>query len=557
MPFAGQVFPMPAGTSGYNANANLITLMPDELIQALNVTYEFGTLQREGGSIIYNAIPLGQPIGYVDPLGGDPLGGFQFGGVEYMPFTILGGHDWFPYLDTTQRSIIVCGNRTIRKDTQGVGTYPTTLTVLPNPPSNTPVFVEGGREESANPRKLFIYTGANNIQVLAADNNNTTNLANPPSDFTSGAYPLGGTIHLGSHIAFGGINPHWIYMSDPTNHEDFDASNTSVVYLPVYPGVGQYIAALVSFQGMLIVFKYPRGIFYINMLTPGITNWFTVQVSLEVGIAGPNAWAYRDDDVVFMDCTGSVHSLLAIINFGFYGVKSLSDTKWIRNFIVNNINQVQIPAVQCVYYLFKREVHFLLTKFGQPLGGMRLVMDVNNPQMNRFRYSDKDNLTCLWMARNPALIATPWGADPMGDIWELDQTNKSNNGYGYNSIFQTAFVDFSTILPQLGAKRKNFKFLEVVGDTEGNWSIMADVYVDANYVYTTMFTMGVLATGLGSIILGQSTLSGGGSPTSNRKRLIGSGKRISVTFSLFGANEDFSVSSLIYSFTVAGESDDH
>jgi hypothetical protein len=557
MPFQGQVFPIAAGTSGYNANANLITLLPEELIQALNITYEFGTIQREGGSAIYNVTPLGNPIPPVDPLAGDPLAGFGFGGEEYTPFTIVGGHDWFPYLDTTQRSIIVCGNRAIRKDTQGQGTYPTALTILQNQPSNTPVFVEGGREEAANPRKLFIYTGTNNIQVLASDGTTTTNLANPPSDFTSGAYPLGGTIHLGSHIAFGGINPHWIYMSDPTNHENFTASDPNVFYLPVYPGVGQYIAALVSFQGMLIVFKYPRGIFYINMLTAGITNWFTVQVSLEVGIAGPNAWAYRDDDVVFMDCTGSIHSLLAIINFGFYGIKSLSDQKWIRNFIVNNVNQVMIPSVQTVYYLFKREVHFLLTKFGNTLGGIRLVMDVNNPQMNRFRYSDKDNLTCMWLTRNEALISVPWGADPDGTIWEMDQPNKSVNGYGYNSVFQTAFVDFSTILPVLGSKRKNFKFLELVGDTEGNWSILADVYIDANYVYTTLFTMGVLATGLGSIVLGQSALSGGGAPTSCRRRLIGSGKRISATFSLFGSNEDFSLSSLIYSFTVAGESDDH
>src|SRR6185437_12202293 len=198
--FTGEIAPVPAGTGGYNANQNVSTLQPDELIQSENTSYAFGTLQREGGSKLYTPAALsGAPV-------------------------ITGGHDWFPLLDTTQRSIITCSDKTVRKDS-GPGSYATTLRTLTNAPNNTPVFVEGGRESGALDRKLFIYTGTNQVQTLAGDGSTCADIANPPTDWAS-TPPIVGCIHLNRHWGAGGQNPHFIYGSDNTDHEDFGTAQT-------------------------------------------------------------------------------------------------------------------------------------------------------------------------------------------------------------------------------------------------------------------------------------------------------------------------------------------
>ena len=280
MPFRGPVIEIPIGSGGYNANQNISQVQIDELIDADNITFEFGTLQKEGGSSLYNPTRIfGVPI--------------------------VGGHDWFPNLDTTQRSIVIGHNGVVLKDS-GAGTYPTTLTVLPNPSSTTPVFVEGGREQGTNPRKLFIYTGQNQVQVLVGDGDTCAPLASPPADWAT-VFPVGGCIHLNRHVGFGGANPHYIYMSDQLDHTDFSTENG--IFIPVYPGVGEGISAIASFKGQLIVWKYPRGIYALNTTDPLITNWQTTELSGTIGCASPLSGCPVDDDILFMDATGSIHLL--------------------------------------------------------------------------------------------------------------------------------------------------------------------------------------------------------------------------------------------------------
>ena len=147
MSFQGLVAQLPIGIDGLTGSKNQGQIKPTQLLVADDITYESGTIRKEGGASKYNS----------SAISGTP--------------SIIGGYDWFPS-GSNQRMIIIGGNEKIYKDT-GNGSFSVTLksglTALTNPP----VFVEGGKEAAANDRKLFIFTGSNQVQVLEGDGSTT------------------------------------------------------------------------------------------------------------------------------------------------------------------------------------------------------------------------------------------------------------------------------------------------------------------------------------------------------------------------------------------------
>ena len=209
-----------------------------------------------------------------------------------------------------------------------------------------------------------------------------------------------------------------------------------------------------------------------------------------------------------------------------------------------------------MFYLLKREAHFIMPGIGSLYNSKRLVVDFNRPDKIRFRPSTKDTLASIWLTRDNDGIPHPWGGDQTGAIWRLDQPSKDVNGVGYTSLWQTPHIDFSFADPSLGAKRKNFKFLELIVEPEGNWTLTVDVYLDGKYSQTQQFNMGASGDSLGSFPLGSGVL-GSAAVVGSRRRLTGSGKRISLVGTLGGPDQDFSISKALVSFTIAGESDAH
>src|SRR4029450_1520060 len=101
-----------------------LAVRPDQLIEASNVSYEGGTLQKEPGALRYNAALAGAPA-------------------------ILGGWDWWP--DTsTQRMVILTSAGTLLKDA-GLGTFPVTLKTGLTTAGGVPVFGEGGERDRPTP----------------------------------------------------------------------------------------------------------------------------------------------------------------------------------------------------------------------------------------------------------------------------------------------------------------------------------------------------------------------------------------------------------------------
>lgn len=601
--YRGIAIELPVADGGYNANQNVSRIKPGELIQADNVTYQFGNLQKEGGSNLYTP----------SPLAGAP--------------TIWGGWDFWP-AGSTQRSVIWAGT-TILKDS-GAGSYSTSLATGLNQATQPPVFVEGGKEQAANNKKLFIFTGNNKVQVLSGDGTSTTNIAGPAVDWNSGQ-PSCGCLHDNRLWASGGSSdPFRLYYSRFGNHEDFigswnitgaanngsgairltlstptgwtaatatqatgdqltvsgvngttEANGTWLITVVdgthidlqgstftnaytsggvakyvdtggtilLYPGQGTSNAMMTSFKKQLIVLRFPKGIYNVDTTDPLITNWVTNQITRELGIGGPGAWAYLDDNIMFMDASWKFHVLSDVREYGDFGLRAIGDDKYIHSFIDNNIDQSKFALVNAILYAHKREIHWAMPKLGSATNNIRLVLDMNMVGAMRWRYSDKDALQSLWLIRESSDgIPTPMGGDAAGQVWLLDQANKSVNNVGYPTIFQTAHYDMDWLgIPNLSARRKLWDFLECVVETEGNWNLAIDVYLDGQYRQTVLFNMGSQGAALGSFTLDHDVLASG-AVLAKRRRLTGSSRRISFWGYINGANQDFSLAKLIIHF---------
>ena len=133
MGFTGQIAELPIGMQGLTGNKNQSQISEQQLIIANNLTYEDGTLRKEGGTAKYNS-----------------------NAISATP-SILQGIDW-NHDGSTQRMVVFTSNGKLLKDS-GDGTFPVTLkSSLTVSGATSPIFVQGGKEVAANNQKLFIFS---------------------------------------------------------------------------------------------------------------------------------------------------------------------------------------------------------------------------------------------------------------------------------------------------------------------------------------------------------------------------------------------------------------
>jgi hypothetical protein len=504
MSFTGEISEITLGTFGLTGTKNLASLQPGQLLQALNVQFHDGAVGKEGGATKYNSTAV-------------------TGGAS-----VLGGWDWWP-VTGTQRMVVYLDGGVMKKDS-GDGTFPVTL-VSGLSGDCVPVFVEGGAEAIASNRKLFCFNGVNAVQVLAADGATTANLATPPADWSGANQPIGGCIH---ENRLWGALAHRVYYSLATNHEDFTSAGTGSV--AVFPGEGEKIVQIMSFKSLLLIWKYPTGIYAIDTSSVTTTNWRVARLNRTIGGAGPLAALQVNDDVLFLDATGNFQLLSGIQEYGQIGAKDLSHVHELKPFFDENINLSQLDKVRSAFYVAKREAHFALAQLGASTNTARLVVDFNRPDVPRFRYSTRDTCQSLWLRKDANNIPRLMSGDATAFIWYMDQSTRSKDGAAYTGSFQTAYSD-------LGAptKRKLGKFLEIVAEPKGNWNLSASVLWDGKITQTVQFSMNPRGVALGTFILGTDVLGDSTLLSSRKRRIVGSGKEFSVIFYNAGAAEDFNI----------------
>ena len=524
MAFQGSIAELPIGSDGLYGTMNVSQVPLTALLRALNVTFENGTVQKEGGASKYNSTA-----------------------ITATP-SILGGHDW-NHNGSVQRMIVLTSAGDLLKDS-GTGTFPVTLASGLTVSDVLARFVEGGKEAAANNRKLFIFTGKNQVQVLSADGATTSNLATPHADWAAANQPYFGVIHEGRLWGGGNANdPHRLYYSTTGNHEDFTGGGSGSI--AVYPGEGERLVAGFAFGHSIIAFKYPKGIYLIDTSDPTVANWRVDKISGKVGSAGVACAVQVEDDVVFVDNNGQFRLLSATDQSTDVGTEALDDKAEMGPFIRGNMNRAASSKWVLEYHPSKREVHCACCGTGATTNNSRLVLDFNKPGKVRFRFSDRDTCVSMWV-RNVSSVPTLYSGDNAGFVWEMDTATRSKDSAGYNGEFQTPHYDLSHVDPKLGPMIKNGKYLELVVDPQGNHNLSVDVYWDGQLHQTLQFNMGQTGVALGTFVLGTDRL--GGSQVLNKKRkLTGRGRRISLVGRNSGAGQDFSISRFYLHFEVGGQ----
>jgi hypothetical protein len=524
MAYKGYVVELPIGKDGFTGTRNLSETLPTQLIQAMNVEYSDGPMRKEGGSVKYNATAIT----------GDP--------------TTLGGWDWWPS-PSTQRMIAYTDAGDLLKDTGG-GDFTVTLKSGMST-SAYPMFVEGGKEAAANNRKLFMFNGINVVQVLSGDGATTSDIATPPADWTGGNQPTFGVNHENRIWAGGNSNdPHRMYYSLATNHEDFTTADAGTI--TVYPGEGEKLVWGLSFKGFLILGKYPRGIYVIDTTDPTIANWKVRRLNTSTSGVSPLSAIISDDDIVFIDSNGQFQFLSAVQEFGDVSSRNLSKIADLNVWMRDNINFSRLDKCQAVWYPKKREARFALTKTGSTINDIQVIIDFNRPDLPRFRFSDQNTCESLWLRLESDNTFLPVCGDDAGFVWKLDNATRSKDGVGFQGIFQTPHDDFRWKDEVLASKRKIGQFLELVVEPKGNWNIDADVYWDDELENTYTFNMGSTGATLGSFVLDTDVLAGT-SVLNTKRRITGSGKRFSLIGKNSGVGEDYSISKFLLYFALGDE----
>ena len=258
------------------------------------------------------------------------------------------------------------------------------------------------------------------------------------------------------------------------------------------------------------------------------------------------------DDVLFMDQTGNFQLLSGIQEYGTVGLKNLSQLSWFNPFMRDNVNFNYLHKVQSVFYAHKLEAHFAVAQIGQTSNNARIVIDFNKPGVARFRWSPRDTCQGMWLRRDNTSIQRIMIGDGVGFVWRLDTDTYHKGSDGYSSAFQTPHLDFAWLDPQLATVRKNGQFLEIVTSALGNWSFDCDVYWDNVFSHTINFVVTPVGAVLGTFVLGTDTL-GAATTVAIRRRVQGSGKRVSFLFYNSTIDAAFDVAQVYFSFTTSDE----
>ncbi|MHA2380605.1 MAG: hypothetical protein ACXADS_15115, partial [Candidatus Thorarchaeota archaeon] len=227
---------------------------------------------------------------------------------------VVGLFDWFPD-SITQRLIAVTRNGSVYRD-EGNGEFNGNTPIKEElaTPSDQTFFAEGGNELSGRDKKLFIFTGTNQIQVIQADGTSVREIDSPAVDWEE-SYPTAGVIHKGRLWVFGNPSaPHRLYASNSEDHEDF--TSAELLTFEVFPGDGTRINAFIVYNERLFIFKDGQGAYVLDDTDPDIANWRINKLKSSFGCASPHSIVQALDDVLLKNETGSITSLAASDKFG-------------------------------------------------------------------------------------------------------------------------------------------------------------------------------------------------------------------------------------------------
>lgn len=524
MAYRGVTARIPIGLQGFNGSRNPSQLQPGHLSYVDGADLDGGIIQKEGGADKINAIALAG--------------------------SIISGFHWSPSPVGSYDIVFLDNGSVIRDSGSGVFTeiMVSGLSVINEP---VPLFVPAGGETVGQPRKLFMFSALNLPQVALGTDQAMNQIANPAADWNAGG-PTFGVQHANRLWAGGnGSDPHRVYYSTTGDHTNFTGTGSG--NLSVFPGEGERLVGGISFKGMLILFKYPTGVFVVDTRDANIQNWSVAHLSRAVGGVNQHSILPIENDVLYLDHGGGIHLLSATSEFGDLNTSDIGQLADITSFMRQDVSLNGIRKATGVWYAAKRQAWFSMPQKGSSVNDLRLILDYSaGNQLPRFLLSRRDEATAYWMRPDSNGVYKPAFGDDNGFAWQLDTPFFAKDGLAYQMILESANTDLSFVDATLATKQKNGQFLEVVSESRGDWDLTVNVYWDDILTDTLQFNMGAGGAVLGEFELDVDTL-GSDAIQSSRQRMEGSGRRVKLVLSNSGLGQNVSIAEVHLGFTVGDE----
>lgn len=502
------------GTMGQMTDAAQTRMPLGALLIANNVTLRHGLLEKEPGSYRWNITGYGSPV--------------------------IAVHDFWPD-DVTQRLFTFTEDNTLRKHIDRIHSDVITPATVNDPQMLThasdklPMFIAGGVESSSTVRKLFLFTGNTQVQVILGDGLTRASISKPALDWTT-SFPSTGVLYNGRLCAF---YKHTLYMSNPDDHEDFQTGGAFLQF-PVFPGEGDAILGGYVFKGRLFIFKAPFGVYFLDdSAGPDFTTWAIRKLTGSFGAASAFSVFEALNDAYVANYNGSVTQMSATLNFGSMETGDLMRNLQIEGYMRQTTARFGFRTRYAVYYEDKKLGLVAYRSSGGTQNDLLLVVDFNDPNGPRVTWSNKDKPRCLGLMRDTLGIVRPIYGSVDGFVYRWDWPTYDVAGTPYKAEFTTVNMDFGQSDPALAERMKLYDFLEVTFGVEGSWNLTVDVYIDEEFSETIQFSM--FKQG-----------STNRYPRSLRLPLHGTGRRIGFHCYNTGLDQGFSISELGVYFRPAG-----
>lgn len=519
MAYRGNVAFLPLGELGLLADLPPSQVPRGALIKANNISFETGLITKAPGSSRYN--------------------------TQVLPAGVVAVHDYWPDVQA-QRLIALCSNGSVYRDDgdRTFGGASAIATGLLNVDARA-IFVEGGAETTSREKKLFLFTGSNQVKVLEGDETAMTTITSPAADWTTPNFPAVGLIHRNRLWAF---MKQTAYASDTANHENF-TSNYLVHY--IFPGEGGNIIGAFVFRSRLFVFKEGGFVYYLEDSDADSDNWVWAKLASNFGLASPHGIIQVGNDMIAVNESGSPISYSAVQNFGDIESADLLRFLQIEEFYRNNSSLAGLAYTHALYYEAKKMVFFTGRSTYRTTNNQLLHLDFNK-EAPRAALWTKDQANCLALRKDVNRVQRPiYGAED-GYVYLMDREDRLTHTTAYTGEFKTGHTDFRFADEKLATKNKLFDYLAVEFIPQGEWNLEVDVYIDGSFSETINFLMDVRDDGLDSFTLDTDPL-GREETQTIQKPLHGSGRRISFHCKQSGSNQNFALASLSVGFRLSGE----
>ncbi len=543
--YEGQIGVVPLGVGGLFTDAAQCNIPATSLIQASNLTFYNGVLEKDFGSRLWNEdAAAGLSILRIQEFFPFPQTQRVFAILRYEPgvevltnFSV----NWFSRGVTAGKGPLIKydNNFTLTEVVSSDG-GPEFLTS-----AGYTCMLRCGNEVTNRPRLLFVMNGHDPVQVVTADQNTRSTISDPPADWSGSNQPFAGILHRNRVFAWGAKNnPHQVYASSATNHQDF---TTSSLQFSVYPGEGEYIVGGCVFRGRMFVAKYPLGVYYLVDDDADEANWYFAKFCDDFGGVSPQGWTVANDDVVLANSFGSLTSLAAAFKFGDFTTADIFHQMGVRRYTADQVRPDVVLYRDLIFYPYKRQYFAAYQSFMNPYPDRIFCMDIRNQESPKISFSDKDQPNCLALIRDNLQIQRPFYGSRNGGIYQMDQQDRwvgpstgdsglTTNQAGYLMDAQTPHMDFSQGETLLGSQVKLFDFIQLVYEPTGNWNVDILVYIDSRLMGT--YTVNLSGrSNLDQFPLTNSVVDGEVG-FSDRIPIYGEGKCISLRFQQGGVGQN-------------------